>query len=109
MRTTITVSEEIIRRLNDLSIAQADDIEAKLKQLLVAEYQRRLARYRLTDQRLSEKYGMTFEEFERRQITKQRGYSWEVESDAMAWETAIDGIHTIQQQLADLEVLQDEN
>lgn len=109
MSMTITVSEEIVRRLNDLSIAQTDDIETKLQRLLVAEYQRRLARYRLTDRRLSKKYRMAFEEFEHRQITKQQEYSWEVESDAMAWETAIDGIQTMQQQLADIEAFQNEH
>jgi len=56
---TITVSEEVVRRLNELSIAQTEDVETKLQRLLVAEYQRRMARYRLTDRRLSQKYGMT--------------------------------------------------
>ena len=105
MTITITVSEEVVRRLNDLSIAQTDDVETKLQRLLVAEYQRRLARYRLTDRRLSQKYGMAFEEFERRQVTRQQEYSWEVESDAIAWETAIDGIQTMQQQLTGIHEL----
>jgi hypothetical protein len=34
--------------------------------------------------------------------TEQRGYTWEVESDAMAWETAVDGLRTVQRQLSDL-------
>ncbi len=67
MNVTITVSEEAVRRL---------------------------ARYRLTDRRLSQKYGITFDEFERQQMTKRQGYTWEVESDAMAWEMAIDGIRS---------------
>jgi len=102
MNVTITVSEEVIRRLDDLSIAQAGDVETSLQWLVISEYQRRLARYRLTDRRLSQKYGITFDEFERQQMTRQRGYTWEVESDAMAWETAIDGIRTVQKYLADL-------
>ena len=108
MTITITVSEEVVRRLNDLSIAQADDVETKLQRLLAAEYQRRLARYRITDRSLSQKYGMAFEEFERRQVTRQQEYSWEAESDAIAWETAIDGIQTIQQQLTGLHELKNE-
>jgi len=104
MGVTITVSAEVARRLKDLSFEQTDDIETKLQRLLVAEYQRRLARYRLTNRRLFQKYGMTFGEFEQQQITKQQGYTWDVESDAMAWETAIDGIQTMQQQLVSLDV-----
>jgi len=100
MSMTITVSEEMVRRLNDLSMAQTDDVETSLQRLVIAEYQRRLARYRLTDRHLSQKYGVTFQEFERQQVTKQQAYAWEVESDAMAWETARDGIQTIKQQLA---------
>jgi len=102
MSVTITVSDEVIRHLQDLDFVDTDDVEAKLQQLLIAEYQRRLARYRLTDRRLREKYGMGFEEFERQRITKKQGYTWQVESDAMAWETAVDGIETLQRQLADI-------
>jgi hypothetical protein len=47
---------------------------------------------------------MSFEEFEHHQLTQQQGYSWEVESDAIAWETAIDGSRTLQRQLAELEM-----
>lgn len=35
-------------------------------------------------------------------MTKQRDYAWETEADAMAWETAIDGIQTMEVQLAKL-------
>ena len=45
---------------------------------------RQLARYDLTDRQLSKKYGMSFSEFERRQVTKQMDYSWEAEFDAIA-------------------------
>jgi hypothetical protein len=45
---------------------------------------------------------MSFEEFERQRVTEQRGYTWEVESDAIAWETAVDGLRTVQKQLSDL-------
>ena len=42
---------------------------------------------------------MSYDEFERQRVTEQRGYTWEVESDAMAWETAVDGVRTVQKQL----------
>jgi hypothetical protein len=45
---------------------------------------------------------MSFVEFERQRITEQRGYTWEVESDAIAWETAVDGVRMVQGQLGNL-------
>ncbi|WP_129677292.1 hypothetical protein [Candidatus Chloroploca sp. Khr17] len=103
MSRTITVSDDLVRRLNDLSIAPSDDLAASLQRLVVAEYQRRLARYRLTDHQLTRKYGMSFAAFEHQQITRQQGYTWEVESDAIAWETAVDGIATMMQALAGMD------
>ena len=45
---------------------------------------------------------MSFDQFERQQITLDKGFTWEVESDAIAWETAVDGIRTVQRQLSEL-------
>ena len=104
MSVTITVSDEVAQHLDSLSFNQVDDINAKLRILLEAEYRRRLTRYSLTDRQLSQKYKMSFETFEQQQLTKQQGYTWEVESDAIAWETAIDGIRTMERQLAELTV-----
>lgn len=101
MSTTITVSDEIVRHLGSLPPRGAD-FDDKLRTLLEAEYRRQLTRYSLTDRRLQQKYGMTFEEFERRHIVRERGYSWEVESDAMNWETAVDGTRTVSKRLAEL-------
>jgi maltodextrin utilization protein YvdJ len=97
-----TLSDNVVQHLNGLAFGNADSINDKLTLLLEAEYRRRLARYSLTDRQLAQKYQMSFEEFERQHITEQRGYTWEVESDAMAWETAVDGVRTVQQQLSDL-------
>lgn len=102
MDTTIVVSPEIANHLDRLSFSETNDLNEKLRTLIVAEYQRRLARYRLTDRQLSQKYKMSYEAFEQQQITRQRGYTWEVESDAIAWETAIDGMLTMEQELTKL-------
>ena len=102
MSTTITVSDEIVEHLNELSLGSSEKVDDVLRQLLIAEYRRRLTRYQLTDQQLSQKYGFDFAAFEQQQMTKQQNYSWEVESDAMAWETAVDGIATAKRQLQDL-------
>ncbi|GFP21957.1 hypothetical protein HKBW3S06_01183 [Candidatus Hakubella thermalkaliphila] len=39
-------------------------------------------------------------------MVKKKGFSWEVESDAMAWEQAVDGIKTMRTRLEDLDVLE---
>lgn len=102
MSVTIQISENIAQHLTQLIIGQATEIDQKLSSLLQSEYRRRLARYRLTDLQLQQKYGMTFAEFEQQRMTEQQNYSWEVESDAIVWETAVDGMETIQRQLTDL-------
>ena len=102
MSVTTTLSDHVVQHLNGLSFGKVSSINDKLALLLEAEYRRRLARYSLTDRQLGQKYQMSFEEFERQRITEQRGYTWEVESDAIAWEPAVDGARTVQQQLGDL-------
>lgn len=102
MPVTLLVSDRIAQQLDNVSWAQNEDVETKLSHLLEAEYRRRLARYRLTDRHLADKYGMDFVEFERQEVTRTREYTWEVESDAIAWETAVDGIETLEQQLREL-------
>jgi hypothetical protein len=102
MSVETTLSDTVVQHLKDLSFGEASSINDKLTLLLEAEYRRRLTRYSLTDQQLTQKYRMSLEDFERQRITEQRGYTWEVESDAMAWETAVDGLRTLQRQLSDL-------
>jgi len=101
MSRTITISEDIVRHLDSLPPSGAD-VEAKLRALLEAEYERRLMRYSMTDQQFQKKYGMTFEEFERQRIVRERGYSWEVESDAIEWDLAVSGIRTMRRKLMEL-------
>jgi len=101
MPVTFTVPDKIAEHINNLSLDKP--FNENLQMLLVAEYQRRLSHYNLTNRQLSRKYQMSFEEFEQQQITKKQAYTWEVESDAMTWETAIDGIRTIKRQLTEIE------
>lgn len=102
MSTTITIADDIVEHLNEMSLGSSEKVDDVLRQLLIAEYRRRLTRYQLTDQQISQKYHLDFAAFEQQQITKQRDYGWEVESDAMAWETAVDGIATMKRRLLDL-------
>ena len=53
MSTTITISEQVAQHLDNLSVNNADDTNSKLKGLLEAEYRRRLTRFMLADQQLS--------------------------------------------------------
>lgn len=102
MTVNLQVSDRVARQLRSFGPEAIDDIDRKLIRLLEGELRRQLARYDLTDRQLSRKYSMSYAEFENRQVIKQMEYSWEVESDAMAWETAIDGQDTVKRQLAEL-------
>ena len=77
-------------------------MDSKVRHLLRAEYLRRLSQYRRVDFLLTQKYGMSFDEFISRRIVRERGYAWDVESDAMEWETAISGIKTMRRNIEEL-------
>ena len=78
------------------------DLDTKVRLLLEAEYLRRLGRYRRLDRTLAQKYGMKFEEFIELRVAQQKGYTWDVETDAMNWETAVDGMRTMERKLQEL-------
>ncbi len=75
----------------------------QVARLAEQELRRRLARYQLTDRLMREKYGITLEEFEAAETVKARGYSFEVENDHQDWDLAVDGIRTVERQLATLQ------
>ena len=102
MTVNVQISDRVARQLEHFGTDIAESVDEKLTKLLEADLRRRLARHDLTDRQLSQKYGMSYAEFEHRQVTKQMGYSWEAESDAIAWETAVDGRETVQRQLSEL-------
>jgi hypothetical protein len=101
MSVTLVVSERTANHLKSLA-SDEPDVDGKLWMLLVAEYKRRLAGYSLTDRRLREKYGMSFEEFEQRNVVQERNFAWDVESDAIEWDMAVNGIKTMRRRLAEL-------
>ncbi|MBI5652646.1 MAG: hypothetical protein HZC40_19710 [Chloroflexi bacterium] len=78
------------------------DLDTKVRMLIEGEYMRRLAAYHHTNRTMTRKYEMSFDEFNARQIVKERGFTWEVESDAMNWEIAVDGIETFEKRLREL-------
>ncbi|RLC11887.1 MAG: hypothetical protein DRI57_18355 [Deltaproteobacteria bacterium] len=77
--------------------------DTKVQNLLEGEYFRRLARYRHADFLLTLKYGMTFDEFIKQRVVRQKNCSWDSESDAMKWETAVSGIKTMERHLRELQ------
>jgi len=79
-----------------------EDLDTKVRFLLEAEYLRRLGRYRRLDRTLTQKYGMAFEEFTEGRVVQQEGHTWNVEKDAMDWETAVDGMRTMERKLQEL-------
>ena len=105
------VNVEVRERTRDLlaeSVLDAPDADSKIRRLLQGEYLREMARYRRMDQRLSQKYKMNFEEFFSQGVVKKYNYSWEVEQDAMEWETAIGGLQTMERKLREIQTLLNE-
>jgi hypothetical protein len=97
----LVVSARTAEHLESLP-SDEPDVDGKLRTLLAAEYRRNLARYSLTDRRLRKKYGMSFEEFEQRNVVRERNFVWDVESDAIEWDLATNGIKTMRRRLAGL-------
>ncbi len=73
--------------------------EKEIIESVIYNYRRKLATYRLIDEKMKKKYGMNFEKFERKNVVKEKKFSWEVESDAMEWEHAITGIKYLKKKL----------
>ncbi len=98
--SVIAMPEKIVRIIDRLETG--GEIEAKLGKVVENELRRRLARYELTDRLFQKKYGMTLDEFEKNEMVKKLGYSFEVESDYHDWDMAIDGIETLRRDLEEL-------
>ena len=93
------ISEEMAKLIDHL---EGKDFNSRLEGLLEKEYGRRLTKYQYMDRFFQKKHGMTFEEFERRNVVKQLNYSFEVESDSNEWELALDGVASMERLLAEL-------
>ena len=83
--------------------------EKELKEVVLSEYERRIVLYKLTDERFKKKYGMNFSEFEKKNLVKEKGFSWEVEKDAMEWEHAVEGLASLQEKINKIEKADDKN
>lgn len=101
--TTAMVSSHILNVIDRLE--PGITMEAKIAQLAEHEIRRRLARYQLTDRIFRQKYGMTLPEFEAAEMVRKLNFSFESESDHQDWDIAVDGIHTLLQQLEQVRVV----
>lgn len=77
----------------------------EIREALINEYRRRLIRYKMVDEAMRKKYGMSFDQFESSNVVRERKFSWAVESDAMEWEHALEGVRYVEQKLKDMEEL----
>lgn len=97
----IAVPERLLETIHRLE-ATDEPVEDKLSRVLESEIRRRLAQYEMTNRLFQKKYRMSLEEFEKRDMVRQLGYSFEAESDHQDWDMAVDGIKTLRQELARL-------
>lgn len=102
------VLAELMEQTEDLlriTVPGNQSLDAKVRQLIEAEHLRRLAQYRRADSALARKYGMSFDEFLARCVPRQLDYGWEVEQDAMAWESAVGSMIAVARQLQELRAI----
>lgn len=95
-----TITEKTTKILG-LLIPQGDT-DSKVRKIIVDDLKRKLTEFQLIDHRFQKKYGMTLDEFEKRNVIKEKDFSFEVESDYHEWDSAIDAIKTLKTYLEDL-------
>lgn len=100
----LQISEQTAALLQDPLLGDGD-VDAKIRCLLAGEYGRQLNEARTVDERLAQKYQMTFTEFLDRQTTVQHASNWEVEKDATDWQNAFNAINNWTEKLKTVEEL----
>lgn len=95
---TASILDRTKKLLNEAPLT-GNNLDTKVLNLLRQEYLRHLGQYRRLDLLMQQKYGISFDEFVSRRVVRENEYSWNVESDAMEWETAISGIKTMERKL----------
>ncbi|MDP3296731.1 MAG: hypothetical protein Q8N09_03925 [Thermodesulfovibrionia bacterium] len=95
-----TLTEKTTKIL-DLLIPEGD-LDYKVRKILIEDFKRKLVEFQLVDNRFQKKYGVTLDEFEKRNIIKEKGFSFEVESDYHEWDSALDAINALKAKIEDL-------
>ena len=88
-------------KILDLLIPEGD-LDYKVRKILIEDFKRKLVEFQLVDNRFQKKYGVTLDEFEKRNIIKEKGFSFEVESDYHEWDSALDAINALKAKIEDL-------
>ena len=83
--------------------------EKEIKEAVLGEYEKRLVLYKFTDEQLKKKYKMSFKEFDEKSVVKKKGFSWDVEQDAMNWEHAVEGIRYLEKKIRKIKALNAKN
>ena len=95
-----TITQKTTKIL-DLIIPEGD-LDYKVRKILREDIKRKLTEFQLIDNRFLKKYGMTLDEFEKKNIIKEKGFSFEAESDYHEWDSAVDAIKTLKAKIEDL-------
>ncbi len=83
--------------------------EKEIKEAVLGEYEKKLVLYKFTDEQLKRKYKMSFKEFDEKNVVRGKGFSWDVEQDAMNWEHAVEGIRHLGKKIRKIKALNAEN
>lgn len=93
-----------------LSMAKIADVASKLgrpEDVLVDALKRyilmRIVEFEGVVKRMEERYGVTFEQFEERNMLNKLGHSWEVEQDYYDWDRAVTEVIKFREMLKSLE------
>lgn len=95
-----TITDKTTKILN--LVIPEGDLDYKVRKILREDLKRKLVEFQLIDNRFQKKYGMTLDEFEKKNIVKEKGFSFEVESDYHEWDSAVDAIKTLKAKIEDL-------
>jgi len=77
-------------------------LDYKVRKILKEDLKRKLIEFQLIDNRFQKKYGMTFDKFEKGNLVKEKGFSFEVENVYHEWDAAIDAITALKDKIKDL-------
>ncbi|HHT9125105.1 MAG TPA: hypothetical protein ACFYD6_04720 [Candidatus Brocadiia bacterium] len=94
------IGEDVYNIINHL--VKEGDLNSKICKILEKEIRRRITEYELIDRGFQKKYGMPLKEFEKNEVIKQKGYSFEVESDYYDWDATVDAIDMLKEDLKKL-------
>ncbi len=73
--------------------------EKEIKEAVLSEYEKRLALFKLTDEKFRKKYGMSFQEFDKKNLVAKKDFAWDIELDSMNWEHAIESIRYLEDKI----------